>query len=98
MENWIWSNSPEVDRALGWQEKTPPLRTWLEDKGYFDRDKSKPDPPKEALQKALRNVRKPWSSSIFRQVSEAVSLNRCSDPAFLKLKEKLVQWFSLDVS
>jgi hypothetical protein len=94
LENWIWSESPEVEFALGWKGKSPPLRAWLDDEGYLKEKEHKPSPPKDALEKALYHVRKPRSSSIYSQVAKTVSLKRCQDPAFLKLKEKLVQWFA----
>lgn len=95
LENWLWSDSPEVDAALGWKEKSPPLRTWLKNQGFQESGLLKPSPPKEAVESALREVRKPRSSSIYFQIAEKVSLKRCKDPAFLKLKEKLVQWFKI---
>lgn len=94
LENWLWSSSPEVDTVLGWKGKSPKLCTWLSDKGFLSGEAVKPRPPKQALQEALRYVRKPWSSSLFHQIAKKVSLQRCSDPAFFKLKEKLRQWFA----
>lgn len=93
LENWIWSDSPEVESALGWKERQPKLRVWLEKNGYLKDNSIKPSPPKEALEKALYVVRKPRSSSIFLKVAKSVSLKRCQDPAFLKLKNLLVKWF-----
>ncbi|MCU0285909.1 MAG: hypothetical protein MUF15_05875 [Acidobacteria bacterium] len=95
LENWLWSDSPGVEIVLGWKDKNPPLRRWLEDKGFFIGDSIKPSRPKEALESALRIVNKPRSSSIFYQLAKAVSVKRCQDPAFLKLKRKLCQWFAL---
>jgi hypothetical protein len=93
LEEWLWSDSPEVDAALGWRGKYPSLREWLINKGFLKENGIKPSPPKEALEKALREVRKPRSSSIFFQIADKISLKRCQDKAFLKLKEKLIQWF-----
>lgn len=93
LENWLWSDSPEVDTALGWKGKSPPLRTWLKNQGFQESGLLKPSPPKEAVESALREVRKPRSSSIYSQIAEKASLKRCKDPAFLKLKETLAQWF-----
>lgn len=33
LEVWVWSDSKEVDVCLGWQGKTPGLRTWLTEQG-----------------------------------------------------------------
>ncbi len=93
LENWFWSDSPEVEFVLGWKGKNPPLRRWLEDKGFLTGNSVKPSQPKEAVESALRIANKPRSSSIFYQLAKAVSLKHCQDPAFLKLKAKLFQWF-----
>lgn len=93
LEAWLWSDSPEVDNALGWKGKSPSLRTWLKEKEFFKGDSLKPSPPKNAAEEALKKVFKPRSASIYYQAAKSVSLKRCEDPAFLKLKEKLTQWF-----
>jgi len=93
LENWVFSDSPEVDMVIGWAGRTPPLRTWLEQEGLLEMDQVKPSRPKEAMEAALRQVRMPRSSSIYAQLSERVSLERCTDPAFLKLKTTLQEWF-----
>jgi hypothetical protein len=97
LEAWLWSDSPEVDSALGWKGKSPSLRTWLKKKEFFKGDSPKPSPPKNAAEEALKKVFKPRSASIYYQVAKSVSLKRCEDPAFLKLKEKLTQWFKKDI-
>jgi hypothetical protein len=38
-------------------------------------------------------VRKGRSSAIFFELAQRVSVNRCIDPAFLKFKNTLRQWF-----
>jgi hypothetical protein len=95
LENWVWSDSPEVDAALGWRGKSPALRDWLKEAGYWRKGCAKPDDPKKAVEDALRRVHKPRSSAIYLQLARNVSLVRCDDPAFLKLKERLSQWFSV---
>ncbi len=93
LETWVWSDSPEVGAQLGWTGREPDLRTWLRQKGFLSPDAAKPERPKEAMQKALYEVRLPWSSSIHRQLAERVSLRRCTDPGFQKLKSTLQRWF-----
>lgn len=93
LEAWIWSNSPHVDSILGWQGKEPCLLNWLQSREYLASGAIKPTRPKEALEDALRAVRKPRSSSIYLQIAENVSIERCIDPSFLKLKETLLKWF-----
>jgi hypothetical protein len=93
LEIWVWSDSPEVDAVLGWTGRTPPLADWLRAEGYSSGRQTKPDRPKEALGNALRLARKAKSSAIFLQLAQQVSVNRCTDPAFLKFKNTLQKWF-----
>lgn len=93
LEAWVWSKSPHVDVVAGWQNRRPPLRRWLISQGYLQEGATKPERPKEALEAALRTVRKPRSASLYRQLAEKVSLRRCNDPSFLELKRVLRAWF-----
>lgn len=94
IEIWVWSDSPRVDSILGWEGRSPDLRSWLVEQGFIISAQAKPSRPKEAMEQALRMVRKSRSSALFLQLAQKVSLDRCVDPAFLKLKEKLRLWFS----
>jgi hypothetical protein len=94
LEAWVWSDSPAVDAALGWGDRKPRLREWLADRDYRLDARAKPIRPKEALEDALREVRKARSSSIYTMLGENVSLDRCVDPAFLRLREVLRAWFA----
>jgi len=93
LEVWVWSDSPEVDAVLGWEGRTPTLATWLQAEGYSTGRRTKPSRPKEAMERALRVVGKSRSAAIFLQLAERVSVDRCTDPAFLKFKTSLQQWF-----
>jgi len=93
LEIWIWSDSPQVDEALGWHQQSPDLRSWLRKKQYLTPNALKPAQPKEAMISALRKVRRAQSSSIFQVLAETVSVERCSDAAFAKLKAILKSWF-----
>ena len=94
LEVWLWSDSPHVETVLGWRGRNPNLRTWLLETGFLQAGTpGKPVRPKEAVEKALRLVRKPRSSALYRQLSEKVSFRRCSDPAFQKFKHTLQHWF-----
>jgi len=94
LEVWVWSDSPEVDAILGWSGRFPGLRPWLEQQEWLDSGATKPERPKEALEAALREVRRPRSSATFRKLAETVSLQRCQDRSFLKLKKTLRKWFA----
>lgn len=93
LETWIWSDSPEVDRVLGWSNRATTLRAWLSEQDWVQDGSVKPDRPKEAFLAALRKTRTARSASLYRQIAERVSLSRCRDPAFLELKAVLQQWF-----
>ncbi len=94
LEIWIWSDSPHVDRILDWNGRIPDLRSWIVSQDY-QMTKGKPSRPKEALEAALKEVRKPRTSVIYQSLAESISLNRCNDRAFIRLKEILKRWFSI---
>ena len=94
LEAWVWSDSPEVDRILGWAGKQPDLRTWLREQGLWPDDASKPSDPKRAIVSALQHARKPRSAAVYRQLAESVGIRRCTDPAFEKLRATLQRWFA----
>lgn len=96
LESWIWSDSKQVDRVCGWSGRIPELRHWLRDQEYLPQQGIKPERPKEAFRAALREVQKTPSAALFRQLAERVSLQRCTDPAFGKLRETLQRWFPLN--
>ena len=96
MEAWVWSDSPHVAEKLGWSNRLPKLRDWLQkETDFWPAGQVKPARPKEAMEKALREVRKPRSSSIYEELAKSVSLKNCSDPAFAKLTDKLTAWFGV---
>lgn len=93
LEIWVWSDSPHVDRALRWQGRIPTLRAWLRDRGDWPEGTAKPADPKSAVEAALRHVGVPRSSAIYRELAETVSIDRCTDRAFARLRETLATWF-----
>ncbi len=95
LEAWVWSDSSEVDKVFGWKDRTPPLREWIKSKTpYWPAENLKPERPKEALQSAMKAVRQPFSSRLFADLAQTVSLERCIDPSFQKFKNILKKWFS----
>jgi hypothetical protein len=93
LEAWIWKNSPHVSNALDWDSGIDNLYLWLKQKGYLEENENRPKHPKEALEAALRNVKKPRSSSIYAELGSKLGLKRCTDPSFLRLKSYLQVWF-----
>jgi hypothetical protein len=93
LEVWVWSDSPEVDRCLGWKGQPHDLREWLRNQGLWAHGTSKPRDPKRAVELALRKMNRPRSSSIYLQLAKSISLQKCTDPAFSRFKEILMAWF-----
>lgn len=94
LESWVWSDSPVVDDVLGWSGRIPHLREWVRSETDFWQDRSaKPKRPKEAFHAALQEVRTPRSSALFSELARQVSVERCIDPSFHKLRDVLRRWF-----
>jgi len=93
LEIWVWSHSRQVDQVLGWSGRDPDLRTWLMQEGYIRTRLAKPAQPKKVFEQVLKLAGKARSSSIFYQLAGTVGLERCTDPAFNKLKAILRTWF-----
>lgn len=93
LEVWVWSDSPHVATALRWSGDQASLREWLVQSGYLQEGQLKPQRPKEAVEDVLKLSRTPRSSSIYREIADQVSFQRCTDPALVKLRTVLKQWF-----
>jgi len=93
IEAWVFSDSPNVDDALGWTGRKPDLREWLRQRGHLAAGATKPMDPKAAFEAALRAARERSSSSIFEKLASTVSVNRCIDPSFGRLLTVLRAWF-----
>ena len=93
LEVWIWSDSPKVDEVAGWRDRSPGMRTWLVEEGWIETENAKPDRPKEAFDAVLKEANVPRSASLYEQIASKVSLRRCQDASFLRLKTILQTWF-----
>lgn len=97
LEAWVWAGSPVVSTALGWGRDYDVLRRWLEEAGLWQEGLSKPGDPKPAMSRALRGApptsRRRRSARLFGEIAAGVSLGGCRDPAFLKLRRILQEWF-----
>ena len=92
IDAWLWTGTDHSSRALGWSTMEA-LGSSLQQAGHLQQGSSKPACPKEAAEWALRQVRKPRSSTVYAAVSCRVSLARCSDPALRLLVDTLRRWF-----
>lgn len=92
LENWVWSTSPHVATALGW-DRDGELRQWLVQQDLWSEAAAKPADPKAAMEVAMREIRQPRSSAIYRKLAARVSLAGCEDQALARLLEVLRGWF-----
>jgi len=93
LEVWVWSDSPHVARCLGWADHEPSLYEWLSSEGWLSAGEHKPPRPKEAMEAALRQSRRPRSSAIYLELAQSVSLAGHKERAFVRLVETLQRWF-----
>lgn len=93
LEVWVWSESREVDRCLGWEPASQRVRGWLQSRGLWPADVPKPPDPKKAMEVALEEAGRPHSSSVFRELAESVSLRQCEDESFERFCQILREWF-----
>lgn len=92
LEIWVWTESPHTAESLGWSNYLE-LKNWLVNKGLWDQNSPKPKMPKQALKMSLRKTSIPFSSSIYSEISQRVSLHKCQDQSFINLKNILRRWF-----
>ena len=103
VEVWVWSDSPEVARVLGWGSDFRALRAWLTSRRlWLPRRRRKPQDPKNDDAKGDGSGEEPSrkarrSSSKFHDLATTVDFSGCSDPAFVELTRTLRDaWFPLD--
>ncbi|MFH1259745.1 MAG: hypothetical protein ABII74_08065 [Elusimicrobiota bacterium] len=92
LEIWVWVESLHTARALGW-DNYQELKEWLVKKNVWTINTPKPKGPKEAMEDALKIKRIPRSSSLYLEIAQKVSLNKCQDGSFAKFREILSRWF-----
>lgn len=95
VEAWVWSDSPHVAASLGWPAGNAHLREWLSGNGFLSPGQAKPEKPKEALAAARRHARKPRSAALFFDLASKVGIQRCADPALVRLLAVLRAWFPI---
>jgi hypothetical protein len=94
LDIWMWGADSILREAIDWPSGKGPIREWLRAKGFeIHPHTGKPLRPKEALEAALRDVGQPRSSSLYKKLAEKLSLQRCSDQAFQRLRRQLEAWF-----
>ena len=92
LDIWIWGTDNALKETLRWP-LAQNIRAWLKDEGFELDVHGKPKQPKEALEAMVRIHRQPRSSALYEKVTRRISLKRCSDPAFHRLRVALRGWF-----
>jgi hypothetical protein len=92
VEAWVFSTSPHVARVLGWPGQEE-LRGFLRRRGLWADGDAKPADPKAAMRAALREKQIPPSAALFGELAGKVSLERCVDRSFVRLRDTLKAWF-----
>ena len=92
LDVWVWGGDNAVETVIEWPAGQR-VREWLRERGFTFEANAKPTRPKEALEAALRIPGLPRSSALYQSIAEKVSLRRCGDKAFLRLRSQLIEWF-----
>jgi hypothetical protein len=95
LEVWLWSDSPKVYSEIGLQRSEVIEMANHDDRSWWPEDALKPSHPKELLEEVLVRSHRPRSSSLYGEVARKVSLSRCRDSQFVRLKRILQEWFPI---
>ena len=93
VEAWVFSPSPNVEACLGWPRNKGRVRRWLEMHALWTGSDPKPRQPREALERVLREIGRPRSSTIYECPGKRVSVRQCTDPSFVQMLATLSAWF-----
>ena len=93
LEAWVWADSENVPRVLGWSKEYAELRRWLRGQELWPNGSRKPLDPKEAMIRAMRKSGSPRSPRKYFELASTVSVRRCRDPSFNDFRQTLQSWF-----
>ena len=91
---WLWGADNSMHDALNWAQ-VDSVRNWLRGKGFEFNTDGKPLRPKEAMQAVCHVQKQPRSSALYEKITRRISLQNCTDPAFVRLREQLRGWFGI---
>jgi hypothetical protein len=89
---WVWGSDNVLSEIFEWPLDTG-IRDWLIEREFEFNDQGKPLRPKEALEALLTIHRKPRSSALYKRITSRISLARCSDSAYDRTRQALLDWF-----
>lgn len=89
---WMWGSDNKLAEILKWPRRES-IREWLRSNGFEFTENGKPQRPKEALEAVFRICKRPRSSAAYQQIAAGISLTRCEDSAFQRLRSSLRDWF-----
>ena len=92
LDTWMWGSDNAVEEVIGRPAESG-LRPWLIAQGFEIDANNKPTRPKEALEAVLQRARQPRSSALYQSIASKISLRKCTDTAFQRLRHQLVSWF-----
>ena len=89
---WMWGAETHIRDVVDWHSQAG-IRDWLTARDFQFSVHGKPERPKEALEAVFRHAQLPRSSAHYEALARRLSLARCQDPAFLRLRTALATWF-----
>ncbi len=92
LDVWMWGSDNAIEQTLDWPAGKS-IRVWLQEHGFSFEANDKPTRPKEALEAALQIPNLPRSSALYEKIAGKISLRKCTDEAFKRLRAQLVAWF-----
>ena len=92
LDAWMWGSDNKLAELLHWP-LSESIREWLAKQGFAFHPNGKPLRPKESLEAIFPVCRLPRSSATYQKIAMNISLTRCEDPAFHRLRTQLQLWF-----
>jgi len=93
LESWVFATSPHVVDVIAGGDAEVFQRVV---ESFPKTPLGKPQKPKEAVEKLLRQKAIVRSSALYKELASRVSLKGCIDPAFQRLCAILRSWFPQD--
>ena len=93
LDVWIWGSDQALVPVLEWRQEIS-IREYVQSRGFELEENQKPRRPKEAFESLLALQKLSTSASLYQEIASRISLAKCSDPSFIRLKEILWRWFA----